>query len=114
MSLDGFYKVEFSAALPGVGGIVTVDGISVRGGDNQFLYSGHLKQSENGRLAATIEVQAYTEAAQSVFNLPDRRFTLEVVGNLIGGGFQLSGTSNLPGSPGITIRGVKIAPLALD
>lgn len=114
MSLDGFYKVDFSAALPGVGGIVVVEGESVRGGDNQFLYSGKLVRPENGGLTATIEVQAYAPGAQSVFAGPARRFTLDVAGNEIGGGFQLSGSANLPGTPGITIRGSKIASLDLN
>lgn len=114
MSLDGFYKVEFSAALPGVGGIVAVEGASVRGGDNQFLYSGKLSRLDSGRLNATIDVQAYTPNAQSVFAGPARRFTLTLVGNEIGGGFQLSGTASLPGVQGITIRGMKIATLDLN
>jgi hypothetical protein len=42
MSIDGFYKVDFSAVLGGATGIVVVENGSVRGADDQYLYSGKL------------------------------------------------------------------------
>lgn len=113
MSLDGFYKVDFSAALPGVGGIVTVEDGTVRGGDDQFIYAGTLTRAADDALSATISVQGYAPHAQSVFGGAAQRFSLELSGQKTGDGFELFGTANLPGVPNISIRASKIGTLGL-
>lgn len=113
MSLNGFYKVEFSAALPGVGGIVTVEDGTVRGGDDQFIYSGTLARAADGVLNATISVQGYAPHAQSVFGGAAQRFSLALSGQETSDGFELFGTASLPGASNISIRASKIAMLGL-
>ena len=44
---------EFSGPLPGDGGLVVLDGGTVRGSDSQFLYSGAINEAGNA-LTATV------------------------------------------------------------
>jgi hypothetical protein len=113
MLADGFYKVEFRGPLPGAGGIVTIEGGTVRGGDGQFLYAGKLSMPSEGRLEGVVRVLACAPNAGSVFG-PATNFALNLKGNVVGVGmFQASGPADLPGSPNITISGTKIASLDL-
>lgn len=111
MVKDGFYKVNFSAASPGAGGIVIVDGDKIRGGDEQYLYSGSLT-TQGTSLTASIRVSAYVPGATTVFNTKDTLFKLDLTGTVNGDDFHLSG-QYIPGRPPITISGIRIAELSL-
>lgn len=112
MVRDGFYKVDFGAALPGAGGVVVVEGGNVRGGDDQYLYSGTVGAAGTS-LQANIRVSAYVQSAVSVFNTQGGTFNLALSGNELQNGFVLAGAAPVPGSPPIQIQGVRIADLAL-
>ncbi|HDR9178380.1 TPA: hypothetical protein QDB23_005686 [Burkholderia vietnamiensis] len=112
MPANGFYAVKFSALVQGAGGIVVLEDGNIRGGDDQYLYSGTYS-GQDGRLSAKITVKAYSPQAISVFNTVGGKFTLDLVGNVIGDGFQASGPAPVPGAPGITIHARKLDGLAL-
>ncbi len=111
MLRDGFYKVDFAASLPGSGGIVVLDYGSIRGADDQMLYSGSYSITGND-LTAEISVQPYVKGANSVFNTGNQPFRLKLTGSANGATFSLSGP--LPnGGPGIVVSGTFIAPIGL-
>lgn len=106
---SGFY-----GPLPGAGGVVTLEGGVVRGGDDQFLYSGTLTMLDAVRVQANIRVSAFAPGARSVFGGVEKHFTLNLHGNITGSGvFQVSGPADLPGAPNITIKGTRITALNL-
>jgi hypothetical protein len=106
----GFYKVAFHAALPGAGGIVVVENGNIRGGDNQYLYSGTI--SENGtHVSAKIVVTAMSSATTSVFGSTGGKFELDLTGIVEEKRFQLTGPSPFPGTQGIEITGTWITNL---
>lgn len=98
MSLNGFYKVSFGAALPGPGGIVILKDGEITGSDNQFLFSGTYSTSSN-RLSGQITVAAYEEGATTVFGRPADKFTLRLDGEYHQGGFSLLAPSPFGGQP---------------
>ncbi|REG61547.1 type III secretion system (T3SS) negative regulator GrlR [Paraburkholderia sp. BL6669N2] len=112
MPTNGFYAVEFSAVVQGAGGIVVLEDGNIRGGDSEYLYSGTYS-GQDGRLSAQITVKAHSPKAVSVFNTIGGKFKLDLVGNVVGDGFQASGNAPVPGAPGITIRARKLDDLAL-
>lgn len=112
MSISGFFKVEFSAALPGMGGIVVIDGGFVRGGDAGYLYSGTISGQGNS-VTSSIRVKAMSPSAQSVFGTMGGAFDLQLSGRESGNTFSLSGPSPVPGQKGIQITGMRIAELSL-
>ncbi|WP_042298929.1 GrlR family regulatory protein [Paraburkholderia kururiensis] len=112
MIADGFYKVTFSALLQGVGGIVVFEGGRIRGGDDQYLYSGTVTGPDE-RLLVDLTVKAYAPGAISVFGSQGGKFTLQLVGNVVGRDLQFSGPSPIPGSPGITVHAAFVSDLAL-
>jgi len=109
---DGFYKVSFHAALPGMGGIVVVRENQVQGADEKYLYSGVLNIREDN-VTSSITVAAYTSGATSVFGTSGGKFELQLTGQVSGSGFQLSGASPIAGQPPIQIHGTFIAPITL-
>jgi hypothetical protein len=113
MSIEGFFKVDFSASILGAGGVISVENGNVRGGDDQYLYSGTVSGPDNA-LRAELTVAAYVPGAVSVFNAPDKRFRLTLTGTATGDSFQFSGSAPHPGHQGITIRGKRIASISLD
>ncbi|WP_179280602.1 GrlR family regulatory protein [Bordetella genomosp. 1] len=115
MLKDGFYKVAFSAALPGAGGVVVLDKGVIRGGDDQMIYSGSYRQSdpasaEKIAITATLSVRPYTKNAQSVFGPGVEFFTLDLAGTATAGTFNLAGPAPNRG-PAIVIQGNFVAPL---
>lgn len=108
---EGFYKVEFSAALPGAGGVAVLRQGTIVGGDDQMLYSGRYSVSEDGSLTAQISVKAYVANANSVFNTGARPFKLSLQGTLGESTFHLTGPSPTGQGLGITIRGTYVAPI---
>ncbi|MFM0060626.1 hypothetical protein PQR64_33885 [Paraburkholderia phytofirmans] len=112
MPTNGFYAIEFSAVVQGAVGIVILEDGNIRGGDSEYLYSGTYS-GQDGRLSAQITVKAHSPKAVSVFNTIGGKFTLDLVGNVVGDGFQASGNAPVPGAPGITIRARKLEDLTL-
>lgn len=112
MAISGFFKVEFSALTPGAGGVVIVEDGKVRGGDNQYLYSGSYSEAPTGT-TATLRVKAYTSSAKDVFGGKGGAFDLSLTGQIDDTSLSFTGPSPKPGSPPITIRGTKIAQLDL-
>lgn len=112
MALSGFYRVAFSAALPGAGGIITAENGSIRGGDGAYLYSGAFQEGPSG-LTATVRVKAAGPGSSNVFGTQGGAFTLSLAGSINGANFSLSGASPFGGKP-ITISGTKIADLDLS
>ncbi|QGS32422.1 GrlR family regulatory protein [Cupriavidus metallidurans] len=112
MVKDGFYKVQFSAAVQGAGGVVVVENGVVRGADDQYLYAG--KIATNGSsLTAQISVSAYQPNAVSVFNTAGGKFTLSLSGTVSGDNFHLTGNAPIAGIPEISIHGSRVAALTL-
>lgn len=115
MLIEGFWKVDFSAAIPGAGGVVVLENGTIRGGDDQMIYSGSYGVSGSDpsatmSMTGEISVRAYVPGANSVFNTGDRPFTLKLSGTTDGSSFRLTGASPVGGT-GIVIAGTFIAPL---
>jgi hypothetical protein len=113
MAIDGFYSVDFSAVTKGAKGIVIVESGKVRGGDDQYLYSGTVTGPDE-RLHVKLAVKAYVPGAVTVFNTTSGKFELELTGNVIGQDLQFSGAAPIPGAPGITIRAHRLASVSLS
>ncbi len=109
MALDGFYKVDFSASLPGAGGIVTLEGGKIRGGDANFLYSGSYSEEGGGAVSATVRVKAMHAGALSVFGTHGGAFELKLRGQETQTGFTLSGAG--PGGQSFRASGNRVADL---
>lgn len=109
--LEGFYQVEFSADLPGVGGLAVLRDGTIVGGDNQMLYSGRYSVGDDESLIAQISVKAYVAGANSVFNTGAQTFKLSLKGKFSQSTFHLTGSSPTGQGPGITIRGTYVAPV---
>lgn len=112
MAVSGFFKVQFSALAPGAGGVISVEDGKVRGGDNQYLYSGTFAVTDAGA-TATLRVKAHTPNAKDVFGGTGASFNLSLTGQIDDTKFSFSGPSPKPGSPPITIQGTKVAQLDL-
>lgn len=115
MLRDGFYKVDFAASLPGVGGVVVLENGSIRGGDDQMIYSGSFgvsgsDPSSRCSMTAEISVRPHVKNANSVFNTGTQSFKLKLNGTSEGSAFNLGGPSPV-GGPSIVITGAFIAPL---
>jgi hypothetical protein len=105
----GFYKIAFHAALPGAG-IVVVENGTIRGGDDQYLYSGTI--SENGaHVSANIVVTAISDNAISVFGTIGGKFTLSLTGEVARDRFHLTGRSPFPSTQAIEVTGTWITSL---
>ncbi|MFL9987650.1 hypothetical protein [Paraburkholderia sediminicola] len=112
MAADGFYGVDFSALTKGARGIVTLRDGKIHGGDDQYLYSGHVSGPDD-RLQVTLTVKAYVQGAISAFGSHGGKFTLNLTGNVIGKDLHFSGPSPIAGSPGITVRATYLSDLDL-
>jgi len=115
MLIEGFWKVDFAASIPGAGGVVILENGAIRGGDNQMIYSGSYGVSGSDpsatmSMTGELSVRAYVKDANSVFNTGAQSFTLKLSGTTDGSSFRLSGASPA-GGPGIVIAGTFIAPL---
>lgn len=115
MLIEGFWKVDFAASIPGAGGVVVLENGTIRGGDNQMIYSGSYGVSgsdPNAKMSMTgeLSVRAYVDGANSVFNTGSKPFTLKLNGTTDGSSFRLTGASPI-GGHGIVITGKFIAPL---
>jgi hypothetical protein len=111
MSTNGFYRVDFSALLPGAPGIVVLEDSQVRGSDGGYIYSGSF--SENGEsIEAVLKVKPIEAGASSVFGTAGQTLQLSLSGRFVQGGFTLSGASPVPGGPGINIRGFKVSEVS--
>lgn len=111
MALSGFFKLVFSAQLPGAGGVAVLDGGRVHGGDTQYLYAGSFEQ-RGEQLTATIRVVAHAGAALIAFRELGGAFDLKLTGTAIDLAFSLSGASPIPGAT-ITVMGHRIATIDL-
>lgn len=112
MALSGFFKVDFGAALPGIGGIVIVENNVVRGSDGQFLFSGSFSGSPDA-LTATVRVKSVAGQPMTVFGTNQSSFDLALKGTESGDTFSLAGDGSASGQTGIRIEGVRIAALDL-
>lgn len=111
MTIDGFYAVSFSALLRG-GGLVVVENGKVRGGDNEYLYSGEVS-GPSDRLRAVLKIKAFAPNAVSVFNTKGGEYILQLTGQVTGNDLVFSGSA--PGSgQTITIRGRRLCGISLD
>lgn len=112
MAVSGFFKVAFSALLPGAGGLVAVENGKVRGGDGQYLYSGAVTEA-NGSATAVLRVKAHAPNASNVFGGHSGGFTLNLSGTVTATGFTFSGPSPLGSGPNIQIIGTRVASIDL-
>ncbi|VVE84989.1 GrlR family regulatory protein [Pandoraea sputorum] len=112
MAKDGFYKVDFGALIQGAGGIVVIEGGKIRGGDDQYLYSGTASTQGNS-ISAELRVAAYAATAESVFGTRGGAFNLVLQGDLVGDGFVVTGKSPTGAGPDIVVRATRIAELTL-
>lgn len=115
MLIEGFWKVVFSAAIPGAGGLVVLENGAIRGGDDQMIYSGSYgiagpDSNVRSNLTAELDVRSYVKGANSVFNTGSQPFSLKLSGWCDGSTFHLGGPSPT-GGPSIAITGAFIAPL---
>ena len=109
MKLRGFYRVIFAGSLPGIGGVIAIDGGIIRGADDQFLYSGSIQMKDGVNLNASIKVQAYVTNALPVFGSRVREFTLELHGSAASETeFTLNGHADLPGTPAFHVRAIRV------
>jgi hypothetical protein len=113
MAIEGFYRVDFGAQLPGSGGIIVVENGTIRGGDAQFLYSGVVTGPDH-HLQIQLTVKPYVPQAVSVFNTIGTKFRLNLTGSVIGNGFQASGPAPMPNMSSISVRGTHISDVALS
>lgn len=107
---SGIFFVQFSVGPQNTGGGLAVisDG-DINGGDETYLYQGHLN-AYGSQAKATIEVTHYRGALNSVFG-PLRTFTLDLVGTADEQAFDVQGTIMGTQSPMIRISGRKVAQL---
>ena len=111
MSIDGWYKVQFGAALRGAGGIIRLRNGDIAGADDQYLYEGSYKLSGD-QISAKIIVAAYAPNAISVFNTHGGQFELNLTGSYQASAFVLHGKSPVGGAD-IHVAGTQIGPLRL-
>jgi hypothetical protein len=112
---DGIYKIEFSApSNPSTGfggGLVTIKGDTINGGDHGFVYRGPLRAVE-AKCSGRIHVSRWNPAVQNVF--PGQvDFELEFNGEFDGKG-GLKGVGQLVGNPALllTVTGHKVSDAA--
>lgn len=110
--ISGIYLVSFSSNQDKFGeGMVVINGGSVNGGDETYLYRGHFDYYGDD-MKASIEVRHYRGPLDGVLG-PMKLFNLVLSGKILGDNFHLSGgIPNLPTAT-ITITGTKIADLSL-
>ena len=110
MQVNGFYRVNFGALLPGAPGIVVLEDGRVRGGDGAYIYTGQYTESQ-GAIDATILVKPIEAGAKSVFGTTAQSFELRLAGAFSGAGFKLSGNAPIPGGPQIHISGALVSQI---
>lgn len=108
---DGWYKVEFGAALPGAGGVVKIRAGQITGADDQYVYDGTYDVPA-GEVHASISVAAHAPSARSVFNTAGGAFILNLQGHATDAGFTLHGKSPV-GGPDIYVTGHRIETIKL-
>ena len=91
------------------GGLVVISDGDINGGDETYLYQGHLN-AYGSQAKAIIEVTHYRGALNAVFG-PLRTFTLELVGTVDEQTFDVQGSIVGTQSPVIRISGRKVAQL---
>ncbi len=96
MLREGHYKVDFDAALPGLGGRVTLKNGIVKGGDGPYAYSGTYSE-EGAQLIVLICLFATHPGAVSVFGTQGGAFELALTGSASADGFVLRGKSPVGG-----------------
>jgi hypothetical protein len=107
---SGIFFVQFSVGSTNVGaGLAVVSDGNVNGGDDTYLYRGHL-DAYGQQVKAMIEVSHYRGPLNSVFG-PLRSFSIELTGAADEQGFDVRGP--IVGRPGpqIRIAGRKVAQL---
>lgn len=112
MKPSGFFLLEFSARHAGPGGVVSIDGDTVRGWDGPYLFAGKLQISKD-EVILRLRVKALSANAESVFGTVGYDFDLELTGIATDLTFTLTGPSPLPGGAAIVVRGTKVAELDL-
>lgn len=107
---DGFYRVRFSAGIANWG-IVVVEGMTVRGGDNQYLFSGVIRE-EGAVWIVKLRVLAHAIHAVTTGGSSTKNFELTLKGSSSRNSFELSGP--FPGtSTPIVVHGNWLASLNL-
>jgi len=107
---DGFYRVRFSAGIANWG-LVVVEGMTVRGGDNQYLFSGVIR--EEGALSmVTLRVLAHAIHAVTTGGSSSKNFELTLTGSASNHSFELSGPFPETSTP-IVVHGNWLANLDL-
>ncbi|MGA5585617.1 GrlR family regulatory protein [Pseudomonas siliginis] len=106
---NGIFAVEFRSNLPdnGTGVIVIKDG-SVNGGDENFLYRGHVPTT-SGRFSGQFQVSKWKDGTTSVTGFDN--YTLEATGEINYESGEVSLNGSVAGHPGsrLELTGRKIA-----
>ena len=101
---EGIYEVTFyqsSDRQADYGsGIVTIKGGAINGGDEGYIYSGKLTESDD-RVTGRIAVSKWSQALESVFYGLDN-YELDFTGDF-GDGNALDGWATVVGVPGKTL-----------
>jgi len=109
---NGIYQVHFSSSLGAAGsGLAVVKDCSIKGGDDGYLYLGHLT-GDDGALSGRLDIKRYNKARVSIFG-PLHDFGLALSGSASpDGSFRVSGA--MAGQPALTINiaGLLLAPAA--
>lgn len=97
---NGFWKVFFRASNGDSGsGVATVLNGEMYGGDNSFMYRGHIEADNEENVKGRIRVTQYGLDGASIFgHVPNgKEFTLEVIGRL--GGNIIRGQMHMLNNP---------------
>lgn len=107
---SGIFFVQFSVGPQNMGaGLAVISDGDLNGGDETYLYRGHL-DVYGSQAKAAIEVTHYRGALNSVFG-PLRTFTLDLVGTVNEQAFDVQGTIVGTTNPIIRITGRKVSQL---
>ncbi len=85
-TMDGLWTAEFGSSAGGFGGgVATLQGGTITGGDGTYFYVGNYEVT-GSTFRATLKVSPYIEGAESVFKTKGRDLTLELSGSITADG----------------------------
>lgn len=107
---SGIFFVNFSVGSNNLGyGLVTVSNGCINGGDETYLYQGHI-DAYGGQAKVTVDVTHYRGPLNSVFG-PLQSYTLNLSGTVDEKSFNVRGCIAGTSGPMIQILGKKVASL---
>jgi hypothetical protein len=109
--IHGIYTTRFTSNGQDFGsGIVVLDGMSLHGGDADYLYKGHNWLQDHHCLEATVQVQNYTDRLNALVG-PLSSFELTFTGRTDSQTMRLSGSVNGSDDRTIQVTLTKISDL---